>query len=237
MNIKRFFTFSITLLMTNIAFGQNNYEKFVNALINGDTILAQKISDQNSTVGQIETRKFQIKNVPEHVFNIESIKLKDTIISLFSLENQFENKILSRIFYSKVSKTFTMNITFQAETNKDTLFSKEYFSNPNSSNDIFLHSFRECWPSKYYYSQNNSLEYTANFIIKLNKINDGSTRILIIADSPQVINGISGYGVHGPIARYTSVQSTTIEEYTILKFIAKKLGDKTLSPLKLPEEK
>jgi len=237
MSIKQFLTFSLTLIIINIAFGQDNYEKFVNALINGDTILAQKISDQNTTVEQIETRKFQTKNVAEHVFNIESTKLKDTIISLFSLDNQFENKILSQVFYSKVSETFTMNITFQAETNKDTLFSKEYFSHSNSSNDIFLHNFREYWPSKYYYSQKNSLEYTANFIIKLNKISDSSTRVLIIADSPEVINGISGYGVHGPVARHTSVQSTTIEEYTILEFISKKLGDKTLSPIKLPDEK
>ena len=168
------------------------------------------------------------------MFHIESNKLKDTIISFFNLDNQFENKILARIFYTKILDTLNMNLTFETETSKDKHFSEEYFSKQNTSNDIFLHAFGESWPSKFYYSLNHSLDYTANFVIRLNRINDTSTKVSIIADNPEIINGISGYGVHGPVARYTPVQPTTIEEYTLLEFIASKLGDKTLLPLKLP---
>jgi hypothetical protein len=41
--------------------GQDYYEKFIEALIMGDTILAKKISDDNTKVEQIKTRKFELK--------------------------------------------------------------------------------------------------------------------------------------------------------------------------------
>jgi hypothetical protein len=44
-----------------------------------------------------------------------------------------------------------------------------------------------------------------------------------------------GLGVHGPMNIYTKVQPTTIEEYSLLLFIADKLGDGSLLPLKLPK--
>ena len=237
MNLKKIIILLIAFSISSVTIGQKSYEKFVNALISGDSALAKKLSDAAVTIEPIKTRKFQIKNVPEHVFNVESNKLKDTILSFFNLDNQIDNEILSRIFYHKISKNEIDNYTFDAETNKDTLFSNEYFSKQNTSNDIFLHNFHEFWPSKYYYSQNHPLEYSSNFIIKLIRINDRSTKVLVIADDPEVINGSMKYGVHGPVARYTSVEPTTIEEYAILEFIASKLGDKTLLPLKLPSGK
>ena len=238
MNIKNIITLLIAILISNISFGQDSYEKFVQALISGDTLLAKKISDENTTTESIQTKLLPIKNIPRHVFNIRHDKLKGTIVALFNLDNQFENKILSEVFYNLISdNTISMPLTFQAETNKDTLFSKEYFSKPNTSDDIFLHDFHEVWLSKFYYSQNHPLEYTANFIIKLEKVNDSSTKVLIVADDAEVVNGTTGFGVHGPVARYTNVQGTTIEEYTLLEFIASKLGDKTLLPIRLPTDK
>lgn len=235
MTVKFIITLFLAILISKLTFGQSSYENFVQALLSGDTVLAKKISDDNAKTEQIQKKSFPIKNIPEHIFNLSSNKLKDTILSLFNLDNQFENKILGKVFYNLISDgTIVMPLTFQAETYRDTLFSKEYFSKPNTSNDIFLHDFHEVWISKFYYSENHSLEYTANFIVKLEKVSDNSTKVSIIADSPEVINGITGFGVHGSVARYTTVQPTTIEEYTLLEFIANKLGETTVLPLKLP---
>jgi hypothetical protein len=41
---------------------------------------------------------------------------------------------------------------------------------------------------------------------------------------------------HGAYSKYTSVQATSIDEYTLLEFITSKLGDTTLAPIKLPSE-
>jgi hypothetical protein len=188
-----------------------------------------------TSVEPIQTKAFSVKNVPEHVFKLKYAALKDTIVSLFNVENQLDDKILNKIFYNYILNGSTMVLTFQAETSRDTIFSREYFSKPTTSNDIFIHDFRESWPSKFYYSKNHALKYAADFIVKLYKVDDTSTKISIMAYNPEVINGISGYGAHGPVARYTPVLPTTIEEYTLLEFIASKLGDTTLLPIKLPD--
>lgn len=183
----------------------------------------------------IQTKPFPEKNLPEHVFRSTYADLKDTIISMFTIENQLDNKILNQVFYEKMPTAGTMPLTFAPETNKDTLFSKEYFSKAGTANDIFLHDFRFAWMSKLYYSNDHSLKYTADFIVRLFKVNDSSTKVSIIAYRPEVINGIARYGPHGAVARYTPVLATTIEEYTLLQFIASKLGDSTLLPIKLPK--
>ena len=186
----------------------------------------------------IEAKNFPIKNIPEHNFNIGINKLRDTITSLFNLENQDENKFLRDIFYyyseGELSKENKHLIYFNVETAHDTLFSKDYFLNANTSNDIYIHDFGTPWLSKLYFSNGKQLEYKTAFIIKLSKINNDSTKLSIIAEGPKVLNGISGYGPHGAIARETIVNPTSIEEYSLLLFISEKLGDTTLIPLKLP---
>jgi hypothetical protein len=182
----------------------------------------------------INLKSFPIKNIPEHNFRVSISKLHDTIASLFNFENQEENKILSSIFYYYYPEGMKHLIYFSAETKDNAVFSREYFSKPNTSYDIYVHAYGDVWPSKLYFSGKKQLDYRTPFIIKLTKIDTNSTRINIIAESPKVINGISGYSAHGAVARETSVEPTTIEEYSILLFIASKLGDSSMLPIKLP---
>lgn len=192
------------------------------------------------TVDPIELRAFPNKNIPERIFKLGLDKLKDSIVTFFSLENQSNNKYLNSIFYdyvikdnqSEENKLFT---DFQVETIKTASFGEAYFSKPNTSNSIYLHNFGTPWLSKLYYSKDKPLRYRTAFVINLSTINNDSTKVSIIAEDPKVLNGISGYGAHGAIARETKVEPTTIEEYSILLFIADKLADKTLTPLKLPK--
>ena len=242
MTFKNILTLLLIILVSNIAFGQNNYDKFIQAILKGDTILAQRISDESITTELIETKSLPIKNVPSHSFKISLDKLKDTITSLFNFENQYNNKYLNNIFYYYPSKEdekerHKMFIDFQVETKTTALFGTNYYEKPNTSNDIYIHNFGTCWNSKLYFSKKKPLKYRTAFIIKLTKINDDSTKLFIEAEAPKVINGTIGLGAHGPIARETAVEPTTIEEYSILLFIADKLGDKSLIPLKLPTDK
>lgn len=242
MTIKNTLVFLSLILASNISFGQDNYDKFIQATLKGDTVLAKKISDESVTNEPIDTKAFPRKNLPTHSFKFGLDKLKDTITSLFNFKNQQGNKYLNNIFYfyssdEKEKHEHKMLIHFIAETKTTVLFGSNYYEKPNTSNDIYIHNFGTCWYSKVYFSNGQPLKYRTSFIIKLTKINKDSTRISIEAEAPKVINGIIGLGAHGPIARETSVESTTIEEYSILLFIAEKLGDKSLFPLKLPTEK
>jgi hypothetical protein len=181
----------------------------------------------------IQTKSFPEKNLPEHNFKFNSNALRDTIISLFTVARQYNNSVLARTFYSTADPG--MSISFGAETSKDTIFSKQYFSKAGTTNDIFLHSFAQAWDSKYYYSKNRPLIFISNYIIKFERLNDSITKVSIMADDPEVINGTTCCGPHGTEARYTPVESSTIEEYTLLEYIASKLDDTSLAPIKLPK--
>jgi len=184
----------------------------------------------------IQARAFPEKNTPEHTFKFRPDKLKDTIISLFTIENQLKDSILSEIFIDALLKDRNFLCVFKAETSKDILFSKEYFSMPNTKNDIFLGTLGQLWFSMYYFSKDHPLEFISNYIVKLDKANDSMTKVIVEAYHPQVVNGMDCCGPHGPYSRYTPVAPTSIEEYTLLEFIARKLGDTTLAPIKLPKD-
>ena len=107
------------------------------------------------------------KNLPEHNFKFNYTALRDTIISLFTDARQDKNSVLTKVFCSTADHN--LPVTFAAETSKDTIFSKQYFSKVNAKNDIFLHSFAQSWDSKYYYSNNRPLRFISNYIIKFER--------------------------------------------------------------------
>ncbi|MBI1781219.1 MAG: hypothetical protein HYR66_07590 [Sphingobacteriales bacterium] len=179
------------------------------------------------TTNPVETKSFPVKNIPEHLFKINITKLRDSISSLFDFQNQDDNKYLKDIFYfypsaEKEKEGYRMPISFQAETKQTALFGRSYFEKPNTSNDIYIHDFGICWLSKLYYSNKKPLEYRTAFVIRLTETDKELTKVSIVAEAPVVINGISGYGPHGAIALETAVESSTIEDYSILLFIADK---------------
>jgi hypothetical protein len=241
--MKRPLLLLLTVLISKIIFGQSDYEKFYDALIKGDTILAEKIEKSSGyRTEPIEKRKFPTKNIAKHTFKVNINILKDSIVAFFSIENQLENKFLKAVFFNYMSpddksEENKTSIIFNAETPKDSLFSRQYFCKPNTSNDIYLHDFGFTWFSKLYFSKGSPLNYRTAFIVKLAKLTDKSTVVTVRAEDPVVINGTAGFGVHGPIAKETQVQPSSIEEYTLLLFIADKLGDNGLLPLKLPVDK
>src|SRR5579871_1462103 len=166
---------------------QPEYEKFIRAALANDTTTAKKILETNTKIQPIQERTFPIKNIPEHIFKINITALKDTIATFFKIENDADkNKFLRDIFYF-YSDSHKKQVFFVAETNKDTIFSREYFSNQPKSNDIFLTSFSEAWISKFYYSTDHSLKYTTDFAVKLRMVDSNSTEVKVVALNPQVI--------------------------------------------------
>jgi hypothetical protein len=226
----------ITILISQISLGQDDYEKYIQAILKGDAVLAAQIERNYAYENKIEPIKeypFPIKNIPEHVFKLNINALKDTLLTFFKMENgPQENKFLREVFYFYYDTT-EFAVYFSAESNKDTILSDEYFSQPNTSNDIYLHAYRATWISNFYYSDGRPIKYTADFVFKLTKIDENSTDVKVVAISPEIVSGM-GLGVHGPMNIYTKAHPTTIEEYSLLLFVADNLDDTSLLPLKLP---
>lgn len=157
--------------------------------------------------------------------------------TLAGFELQYENTYLKPVFYYYFPKHDTEQvhpITFNAETAKDALFGKAYFQKPDTKNDIYLHDFGITWYSPVYHVKGKPLLFRTAYALKLKITGKGQTQMTIQTENPVVINGTAGIGPHGPIAREEKVDPITIEEYALLLYLADKLGDKTMKPLKMP---
>ena len=234
--MKKIATIFLTLFIFQSAIGQDDYDRFIQAILKGDTVLAAQIESDYADENKIEPISeypFPVKNIPGHIFKLNINTLKDTLVDFFKIEySPEENKYMKKVFYFYMD-TIVMSVFFSTESSKDAIFSREYFLQPNTANDIYLTAMDGPWLSKYYYSVNQPIKYTAEFVFKLTKIDENSTAVKVVTINPEIISG-KGLGVHGPMSIYTKAQPTTIEEYSLLLFIADKLGDRTLLPLKLP---
>ena len=182
------FLLNLIVVVPQIVSAQSDYDKFLKAILKGDTLTAMEIEKRNVTTEPIEEKPFRVKNLPEKVFHFNIHKLRDTVAALFNFKNQYENKFLQPIFYNKN----VHQLLFTAETVQDSLFGKSYFRDPDAVNDIYIHAFGETWLSKFYFSKEKPLLVRTAFIIKLSAQGDNSTKVVVIAEKPKVLNGIIG---------------------------------------------
>jgi hypothetical protein len=172
-----------------------------------------------------------------HIFDLPVDSLKNLILSNFSVERQMKSRLYNNlIFYYNIDllgKETKMIVTFATETSKDRLFSKDFFSSIGTDNDIYLHSFGKYWYSPIYYALGKPLEFRAQFRFRLIPINNNQTKLIVEIENPRVIKGIGGIGPHGFYSKEIKVKSTTIEEYSLIFYLAVQIGDTTLLPLDL----
>lgn len=186
--------------------------------------------------GKVEWKTLPHYNSISHVFRLPINRLHDTLVTLFDFDNQEDDANLRNVFYYYPGddKEHKQLINFNAETRRDSLFGNHFFKKPHTENDIYLHDFGFTWPSPLYRVQGQLLEYRTPFLLKLKSVDESHTQLVIEAENPVVINGTTGWGPHGPIAREEKVPPTTIEEHVLLLYIANKLRDKTVAPVIWP---
>lgn len=172
-----------------------------------------------------------------HIFNLPADSLKNLILSNFSIESQRKSRLYNNlIFYYNsdiLGKQTKMIVIFATETSKESLLSKDFFSSIGTDNDIYLHSFGQFWYSPIYYALGKPLEFRAQFRFRLIPINNKKTQLVVDIEDPRVIKGISGIGPHGFYSKEIKVKPTTIEEYSMIYYLANQIGDTTLIPLDL----
>ncbi len=193
----------------------------------------------------IEKKVLPTQNSTSHVFRLPVKMLNDTLVALFNFERQFDNPILKRVFSHDGSGMYS---GYQAQTvlfayvAKDsfTMYRTKYFEKPDTQNDVYVDSYINPWNSPLYHYHGKPLSYTTPFILSLKSIDNTQTLLTIEAENANVFTRIDFWDQCfecGPLAmdlRTTKVQPTTIEEHTLLLYIADKLGDPTVEPLTMP---
>jgi hypothetical protein len=188
----------------------------------------------SSCTGPIEKRELISENPTEYIFKVPKDSLKSLIIASFNDYKWMHSEFYeSSIFYDEGPGYGKMQISFAAETSADKGFGTIYFNGYKTSNDIFLYPMGGHWLSSIYHSRGKSLKFSASYVIKFTEIDSMQTKMAISPHEPYVINGTECCGPHGSYAKTFPVQGTTVEEYSLILFIAEQLGVKTLNPLNL----
>ncbi len=167
---------------------------------------------------------------------------KLTVIKLFDISPQYDNPILKTVFIDRILKDHNFPISFSYETADKAVFGRDYFKRKESVNDIFLTSIGSYWYSPIYYHNNEPFLFTSSFALQfralVDEFKDASkqeTMLTVIDVGPEITNGTECCGPHGNYSRTETVKPTTVEEYTLILYIAQKLGVKDLKPIVLPK--
>lgn len=177
----------------------------------------------------LEKKELIEKNPTDHIFNLQIETLRRTIIESFNEHRWITSKFYDSSVFFFEFKGHRLQTSFNAEMYPG-LFGKEYFEKEGTQDDIYLYSY-EYWASPIYYAGGQSLNCRTAFILKLKKINEEKTLLTIKADNLKVIKGVDGLTAHGFVSKDIEVEPTTVEEYSLILFIAEQLGDTTLKPL------
>ncbi|HTS18750.1 MAG TPA: hypothetical protein VMP11_14340 [Verrucomicrobiae bacterium] len=114
------------------------------------------------------------------------------------------------------------------------------FTNLDNDNDIYLQNFDMPFTlSPLYRGRNGGLPFVASFYLHLVAASSSTTVVMVTAMDTRVING-EHYGV-GPCGpgygwRYDPVKPTTVEEYTILRYLGDHVGISNMPPVILPRK-
>jgi hypothetical protein len=150
----------------------------------------------------------------------------------FSIEHQVSQPIFGR------SSSISIKSTLFAECATNAVFGEAIFRDPVNAQDIYLHTFHSPFVvSPVYHGSQGGLPFIATFHLHL-VASGTNTTVSVIASDVEVINGTKfGFGPCGPGQgnAYVSVKPTTIEEYSILRYLGSYLAVTNMPPVILPK--
>lgn len=127
---------------------------------------------------------------------------------------------------------------FAVEDASAPAFAADIFKDSNNRDDIYAHTFGSpIWPSPVYRGGYGGLPFVAAFQVHLAAAGVEKTIVTVIARDTEIINGmVWGIAPCGPGYAYhrEDVKPTTVEEYTLLRFLSRRLGAKEMPPARIP---
>jgi hypothetical protein len=178
----------------------------------------------------IETRPLSHKNPTSYVFPVPVPEARERVLAALKDDGLMQDL--------QASFPMAPHSYFVAESREHAVFSERVFADPANRDDVYLHSYgTPVCLSPVYHGGGVPLRYVAAFQLHLVAAGDGGTRVSVVTHDPKVINGSKCCGLHGYAANTVAVEPTTIEEYKILLFLGRALGEGDMPPLRLPEAK
>ena len=145
------------------------------------------------------------------------------------MEHQTDRLVFWATFYNHV---------FALESCTNAVFASAIFQDPANTNDIYLHTFHAPFvASPVYHGRKGGLPFIAAFHLHLAAAGS-NTLVTVTALDTEVVNGQKfGVGSCGPGYgnNYVKVKPTTIEEYSLLRYLGHCLGLTNMPPVILPK--
>jgi hypothetical protein len=128
-------------------------------------------------------------------------------------------------FVSGDGATPAQMLSAYAEDSANTLFSKEYFGNPEHANHIYVHFMGQPLISSYYSAKSKPLNYGVTFAIDIDQVNASESRVVIRTVTSHVFFGRE-LNVHamGFVPKAREVPASPIDEYKLLVYVAHLVG-------------
>jgi hypothetical protein len=173
------------------------------------------------SVTRVQTASLPIPNPTSFSFPLPLAEVHVKAWQAFSIEHQIDQPI----FGSCTNISFESTLFAECSTNA--VFGEAVFRDPANTNDFYLHTFHKPFVvSTIYHGRDGGLPLIATFHLHL-AASGSNTVVTVTASDTEVITGTKfGFGPCGPGQGcvYESVKPTTIEEYTILRYIGDYLG-------------
>ena len=183
-------------------------------------------------VSRIQTRTLPSPNPTSWLYLMPMEQVRAKALDAFSIEHQVSQPVFGR---HQIEDHIDGEIFAECFTNA--VFGQAIFRDPANTNDIYLHSLDSPFViSSVYYGRYGGLPFEATFHLHLTA-NGSNTLVSVTALNAQVINGTKfGFGScgPGPANNYVPVQPTTVEEYSILRYLGTYLGITNMPPVILP---
>lgn len=183
-------------------------------------------------VSRIQTRPLPSPNPTSYSFPmpLEDVRIK--ALEAFSIQHQVDEPIFAR---SPIALHFENTLFAECSTNA--IISEAIFRDPANTNDIYLHTFHSPFVvSSVYRGRAGGLPFIASFHLHLTS-SATNTLVTVTASDTEVINGEKfGFGSCGPGYGWNCerVKPTTVEEYSVLRYLGSYLGVTNMPAVSLP---
>lgn len=185
-----------------------------------------------SCSSRVQTLTLSHPNPTSYSFPHPAQQVHDSAMKALSTEHQYRNPI-----FGKQPSGFRSNLTL--ETSSESVYSEGIFRDALNAQDLYLHSFYDpIVRSAVYRGKDEGLPFIAAFHVHLKPVGADATMVSVTALNTEVIAGKHfGIGPCGPgmANTYKRVEPTTVEEYTVLRYLGSFMGVTNMPALILPD--
>ena len=185
-----------------------------------------------SCIRGIQTHPLPAPNPTTYSFAVPLEQVHTGALQAFSIEHQIHEPVFGRS-----SGPVHLESVLSAECSTNAVFGEAVFRDPANAHDIYLHSFHTPFAvSSVYRGRDGGLPFIATFHLHLTS-SGSDTVVAVTASDSEVVNGTKfGFGPCGPGQGWNCerVRPTTVEEYSILRYLGRYLGITNMPAVVLP---